>query len=261
MAFTLLDQILPTDMTTEIAKQLHKSLMTDIKNEIPQGHAMICPFATAFEKHPEDPIDYLVENHGAQVFEAGYHYKDFLNHFLPYKWSSVIIRIPGRNKIIVYYKTDHHPASLLFTAYFNAGEIITERFYYKKGEEALLSGNMFLSQPVEIPDNTVLNYLTDVAGYDPEEIFLQVQDSTLTWSNPEKIMETLQKQAEPFVTSIDATHKDRYGDQGYYTLVFRFLYEAENGVTEDNVSEGGDDSDDWHDPTEDDWYIQRYDSR
>jgi len=226
MAFKFLDKILPTDITMEIRKHLHKSLMNDITKELPAGHAMICPFATAFEKYPENPIDYLLEKHGAQVFEHGYHYNDAINFFLPYTWSSVIIRIPGNNKILVFYSSSHrHVASLLFTAYFEDGEIITERFYYKNGkEEALLSGSMLLNQLEDIPDRTVLNYLAHVSGYHPE-IFLQIQDTALTWSNPEKIMDTLKKQAEPYIVNIDSTYKDMYGDQTYFTLENRYLFE------------------------------------
>jgi hypothetical protein len=159
----------------------------------------------------------------------------------------------------------------LFTAYFKGGEIITERFYYKKGdEEALLSGNMFLSQPNDIPDNTVLNYLSDIAGH--EDIFFEIQDSPLTWSNPEKIMETLKKHAEPFIKVIDSTYKDNYGDESYYTLEFRLLYEREqnpnnnyeyNGSYEDDGSDSNSE-DPWGDddyPFNTQWYRDRYENR
>jgi hypothetical protein len=261
ITFKTLDQDLLPEITTEIAKLLHKAYMADITQELPTGHAMICPFATAFAKHPEDPIDYLVEKHGAQVFETGYHYCHFMNQCRPYTWSSVIIRIPKNNKIFVFYKTDRHPATILFTAYFKEGEIITERFYYKKGEEALLSGNMFLSQPKDIPDNTSLKYLADLAGYHLEDMSFQVQESDLTWANPDKIMDTLQKHAKPFITDIDGTYKDMYGDQSYYILEVMGPgdWEGEDDQDSPHLEEGDDkDSDDWHDPTTEDWYMIRY---
>jgi hypothetical protein len=204
MAFKVLDNMLPNDVTTDIAKILHTSYMTDLVKEIPMRRAKMCPLSTAFEKNMDDPLQYLKDRYGVEVFTHGHNYPAHVYDSAPYDrpsytWSALIIRIPMTNQIIGHYwhNESGYPSKLLFTGYFSdtcgTGLLVAEKFYYKDGvQPAAATTKEELDNGYDgmLSTKRIFNFLADISGWEIVDFVLS--DDINHWvSDPTSIMTAL----------------------------------------------------------------------
>lgn len=207
MAYKILDNFLPDDVTLDIAQRAHKLFMQDIITELPLGLSKICPFTISFKK--EHPVKYLVETYNAKVYTHGHCYNAAEHDVYPYdrpsyKWSATIIRVPATNQILGYYKHDEtgYHSHILFTGYISSdGKVVAERFYYKDGAKspAVTQEEEFVKvYNSEVSRKRLFCFLADVSGETDLETSISFPTKNLQmpwWDSPENIMKSLDRYA------------------------------------------------------------------
>ena len=220
MAFAILENMLPADLSDDIAARLHKSYMHDVFNELPVGLGKLCPFAIAFKKSPATPLQYLKDNYDAQVYTHGHNYYAPEHDVYPYDrssyiWSALIIRIPKTNTIMGHYWHDEsgYRTRLLFTGFISLDGVVAERFYYKDGTtKAVTSKEEFMEiYKGELSGQRIFRFLADISGEVDlaTDITFPNQCQSMPWfSDPHRIM-----------TSLDHHHGNNV-DAHYYDDIY-----------------------------------------
>lgn len=208
MAYKILDNFLPYDVTLDIAQRTHKLAMRDVMKDLPLGRSHICPFAISYKKK-EDPVKYLEEKYDAQVYTNGHCYNAAEHDVYPYdrpsyKWSATVIRVPDTNQLLCYYKHDEtgYHSHLLFTGYISSnGKVVAERFYYKDGaaSPAVTTEEDFTKvYNREVSRERLFRFLADISGEADLDSTISFPDKHLQmpwWDSPQHIMKKLDRYA------------------------------------------------------------------